>query len=74
MALKEKYQELITAARAYGVTKLRVEEHRGVLFIEGMAPSNDVKQKLWNLYGKLSNYESTDLILKLSVDGEQTQE
>lgn len=70
MALKEKYQELLTAARAAGVTNLRITEDRGMLFIEGEAPSEDIKQKLWNLYGKLSDYRPGELMLKIHVNGD----
>jgi len=70
MALKEKYQELLTAARAAGVTDLSIKEHRGMLFIEGTAPSEEVKQKLWDLYGQIADYRTGELMMKILVDGD----
>lgn len=68
MALKDKYSEVVTAANAAGVTNLQVREQDNVLYIDGIAPSNDVKQKLWDLYGKLDpDYRSGDVIMNISV-------
>lgn len=68
MALKDKYSELVTTANANGVTNLQVREQDNVLYIDGVAPTNDVKQKLWDLYGKLDpDYRSGDVIMNISV-------
>jgi len=68
MALKDKYSELVTTANANGVSNLQVREQDSVLYIDGVAPSNDVKQKLWDLYGKLDpDYRSGDVIMNISV-------
>jgi len=68
MALKDKYSELVTTANANGVTNLQVREQDSVLYIDGVAPTNDVKQKLWDLYGKLDpDYRSGDVIMNISV-------
>lgn len=67
MALKKKYQELLTAARASGVSDLRVSEQSGVLYIDVVAPSEDVKEKLWTLYGEISGHPSDDVIMNIIV-------
>lgn len=67
MALMKKYQELLTAARASGVSDLKVWEQSGVLHIDVIAPSEDVKQKLWVLYGKISGHHPDDVIMNISV-------
>ena len=68
MALKDKYNELVNAANAAGVSNLQVREQDNVLYIDGVAPSGDVKQKLWDLYGKIDpNYRSGDVIMNISV-------
>jgi nucleoid-associated protein YgaU len=68
MALKDKYSELVTTANANGVTNLQVREQDNVLYIDGVAPTNNVKQKLWDLYGKLDpDYRSGDVIMNISV-------
>jgi uncharacterized protein YgiM (DUF1202 family) len=67
MALKEKYQELITAAGSDG---LQVNEQDGVLYIKGQAASGAVKDKLWNLYGKIDpNYKTGDVVMDVDVAG-----
>ncbi len=68
MALKDKYSELVTTANAKGVTNLQVREQDSVLYIDGVAPTNDVKQKLWDLYGKLDpGYRAGNVIMNISV-------
>ncbi len=67
MALKKKYQELLTAARASGVSDLQVREHSGILFIDVIAPSEDVKQKLWVLYEKIADHGPGDVMMNISV-------
>jgi nucleoid-associated protein YgaU len=68
MALRDKYSELVTTANAAGVTNLQVREQDNVLYIDGVAPSNIVKQKLWDLYGKIDpDYRAGDVIMNISV-------
>ena len=68
MALKDKYSELVNAANAAGVTNLQVREQDNVLYIDGVAPSADVKQRLWDLYGKLDpDYRAGDVVMNISV-------
>ena len=68
MALKEKYNELINVANASGVTGLQVREQDRVLYIDGVAPSEEIKQKLWDIYGKIDpDYRSADLVMNVKV-------
>jgi nucleoid-associated protein YgaU len=58
----------VNAANAAGVTNLQVREQDNVLYIDGVAPSADVKQRLWDLYGKIDpDYRSGDVIMNISV-------
>ena len=68
MSLTKKYQELLTAARASGVSDLKVREQSGILYIDVIAPSEGVKEKLWTLYGRISEYRWDDVIMKISVE------
>jgi hypothetical protein len=67
MALQEKYRELITAAES-GVPGLQVNEQGGVLYIKGQAPSGAVKDRLWDIYGKIDpNYLAGDVVMDVDV-------
>lgn len=71
MALQDKYQELVDAATAAGVTNLQVREQDGVLYVDGDAPSGAAKDQLWSIYEKLDpNYSSNDLILNVNATAE----
>ena len=68
MALKDKYSEVVNAANAAGVTNLQVREQGNVLYIDGVAPSDDVKQKLWDIYGKIDpDYRAADMVMNITV-------
>ncbi|HUN02149.1 MAG TPA: SH3 domain-containing protein, partial [Niabella sp.] len=68
MALQEKYQALVDAAKAAGVANLAVREHDGVLYIDGDAPSGAVKDQLWDIYGQIDpNFTGGDLILNVNA-------
>jgi len=67
MGLKDKYSELITAARAAKVSDLQVKEQDGVLHIEGMAPSEETKLKLTHLYERLDSDGSGDVVMNISI-------
>jgi nucleoid-associated protein YgaU len=74
MALRAKYQQLIDAANQNGVTNLQVREQGNVLYIDGDAPSEEVKKSIWDLYNKIDpDYRAGDLVLNLNVLGEATQ-
>jgi len=70
MALRAKYQQLIDAANQSGVTNLEVREQNNVLYIDGQAPSEEVKKNLWDLYNKIDpDYRAGDLVLNVNVFG-----
>lgn len=68
MALQDKYQELITAAKTSEVNNLQVREQNNVLYIDGEAPTGQVKDNLWSIYNKIDpDYRSGDLIMNINV-------
>ena len=77
MGLKDKYSELITAARAAKVSDLEIKEENRKLYIEGVAPTEEAKRKLWNLYGKINDDAANDdvvLNIKLAHNDEETKD
>ena len=75
MALRAKYQQLIDAATRSGVINLQVREQNNVLYIDGNAPSEAVKQQLWDLYGRIDpDYRAGDLVLNINAIGTSAQE
>ncbi len=70
MALQEKYQSLIDLANGSGISGLNVTEGDGFIKIEGSAPSAEVKQQLWDEYGRIDpDYRSGDLVLDVTAPG-----
>jgi LysM repeat protein len=70
MAVREKYQSLIDLANQSGVTNLQVNEDGDVLHVTGSAPSEDVKNRIWEEYGRIDpEARSGDLVLNLEVSG-----
>lgn len=68
MKLEQKYDELVRTARSAGVENLQVREQDNVLYIDGQAPSQEVKQQLWDVYGKIDpNYRSADVVMNIAV-------
>lgn len=68
MALQEKYQQLINAAKTSGVDNLQVREQNNVLYITGEAPSGDVKDNLWNVYNQIDpDFRSGDVVIDINV-------
>lgn len=68
MALQDKYKELISTAQASGVSNLQINEQGNVLHINGEAPSGEVKDKLWNIYGKIDpDFRAGDLVMNVNV-------
>ncbi len=66
--LEGKYAELITAANASGATNIAVRTQDNVLYIDGVVPTGEAKDKLWGLYDKLDpDFRSGDLVLNLDV-------
>jgi len=70
MALQQKYQELVQTARNAGVSNLQVREQDNVLYIDGAAPSEQVKKQIWDVYNRLDpDYRSADVVMNLTVAG-----
>lgn len=68
MALQNKYQLLIDAATAAGVTNLQAREQDGVFYIDGEAPTGAVKDRLWDLYGTIDpDFRAGDLVMDINV-------
>ena len=68
MALQEKYQSLIDLANSSNISNLNITEGDGFIKIEGSAPSADVKQQLWDEYGRIDpDYRSGDMVLNVSA-------
>ena len=68
MAVQTKYAELINAAKQAGIQDLQVREQNNVLYIDGSAPSGQVKDNLWNIYNRLDpDYRSGDVVLDIKV-------
>jgi len=65
MALQDKYKELTDAATAAGISDLQVREQDNVLYIDGDAPTPEVKDKLWSIYEKIDpDFRSADAVIK----------
>jgi nucleoid-associated protein YgaU len=68
MALQEKYQELINAARTGGTNNLQVREQDNVLYIDGTVASEASKKQLWDIYNRIDpDYRSGDLVMNLAL-------
>jgi nucleoid-associated protein YgaU len=69
MALQDKYQELVQYASGNGVTNLSVVEQEGVLYVTCTAPTNQVKDQIWQIYEKIDpEMRSGDMVLNVTVD------
>lgn len=68
MALQQKYQELINAAKTSEVRNLQVREQNNVLYIDGEASSGAVKDNLWNIYNRIDpDFRAGDVVLNVNV-------
>ena len=66
--LQDKYADLITAAKATPVSNLAVRDQNNVLYIDGVVPTGEAKDKLWSIYDRIDpDYRSGDLVLNLDV-------
>ena len=66
--LRDKYQSLIAMAEGNGVADLNIQEQDNVLHIDGTAPSEAVKQQLWDEYNRLDpDMRSGDVVMNLEV-------
>ena len=69
--LQQKYNELIEAAKIAGVNNLSVREQNNVLYIDGDAPSAEVKDRLWDIYNKIDpDYRAGDLVMNVNVSAQ----
>ncbi len=69
-SLRSKYQALIDAATQKGVTNLAVREQDNVMYIDGYAPSEDVKQQLWDVYKGIDpDFRAGDLVMNINSFG-----
>src|SRR5215813_12513948 len=64
--LKQKYQPAMNLAKQLGVQLQNVNMDGDKLFIRGVAPSGDIKNKVWDQV-KLIDPTYSDLILDISV-------
>ena len=68
MVLQNKYQELVNAATQQGVTNLKVREQDNMLYIDGDAPSTEVRNRLWDIYNKIDpDYRAGDLVMNINA-------
>ncbi len=59
-------------ARNAGVTDLKVREEGNILYIDGTAPNEAAKQRIWDVYNTLNpNYRSADAVLNIKGGGQQ---
>ena len=69
MALQDKYRDLISFATNSGSTNLSVVEQDNVLYVTCTAPTNQVKDQIWDIYEKIDpDMRSADMVLNVSVD------
>lgn len=69
-SLRGKYEKLINAATNYGISNLQVRQQENVLYIDGTASSEEVKNKLWDIYNQIDpDYRSGDLVLNIDAVG-----
>ena len=68
MALQDKYKELLDAAAASGVSNLQVREQDNVLYVDGDAPTGEVKDQLWAVYNKIDpDFRAGDVVMNVNV-------
>lgn len=68
--LRNKYQRLIDTATESGVQNLQVRQQDNVLYIDGTAPSEEIKQKIWDVYNEIDpDYRGGDLVLNITATG-----
>lgn len=72
MALQDKYQSVVDYAKANSVSDLQVREQNNVLYIDGTAPTESVKDQIWNLYQQIDpDMKAGDLVMNIQVGGGQ---
>jgi nucleoid-associated protein YgaU len=74
-SLRGKYQQLIDAATRGGVSNLQVRQEGNVLYIDGNAPSEEVKKQVWDIYNRIDpDYRAGDLVLNINAVGSSANE
>lgn len=69
-SLRNKYQSVIDTATRSGVTNLQVRQEGNVLYIDGTAPNEQVKDQIWDVYNKIDpDYRAGDLVLDIKATG-----
>ena len=67
-ALETKYAELITALGMSGATNVAVRAQDNVLYIDGVVPTGEAKDRMWAIYEKIDpDFRGGDLVLNLDV-------
>lgn len=76
MALQEKYDTLIAAAKQKAVGEIKISEQENVLYIDGHVKNSADKEALWDIYNQIDpDYRAGDLRLNLDVvDGPVAEE
>lgn len=68
MALQDKYKEMLDYAHQNQVSNLQVREQNNVLYVDGTAPTEAVKDQVWNLYQKIDpDMKAGDLVMNIQV-------
>ena len=65
--LKQKYQSLLNISDQAGIQLLNLHVQDNKLFIKGIAPSDDAKNKFWDQV-KLVNPNADDITAEINVD------
>ena len=66
--LLDKYKSVTDAATAAGVTDLEYREQDGVLYVDGTAPSGEVKDQIWAKYAEVDpNYSGGDMVMNIKT-------
>lgn len=68
MSLLDKYKAVTEAATMAGITDLAYREQDGVLYVDGTAPSGEVKDQIWARYGEIDpNFSGGDMVLNIKT-------
>jgi uncharacterized protein YgiM (DUF1202 family) len=68
MALQDKYKVILDTASQHGVRNFKAVEQDGVLYIDGLASTETVKDALWSAYEQVDPmYSNSDLMMNIEV-------
>jgi hypothetical protein len=68
MALQDKYKELLDAASAPGISNLLFSEQDNILYIDGEAPTAGIKDRLWDIFGKIDpDFKAGDVMMDINI-------